>query len=46
VQGRFIADQDAEIKRVNARFDEELVRLKQLWAMQSPTLPAAAGKTR
>ena len=32
VQGRFIADQDAEFKRVNARFDEELVRLKQLWA--------------
>jgi len=32
VQGRFIADQDAELKRVNARFDEELVRLKQLWA--------------
>jgi hypothetical protein len=32
VQGRFIADQDAEIVRVNARFDEELQRLKQLWA--------------
>ncbi len=32
VQGRFIADQDAELKRVNVRFDEELVRLKQLWA--------------
>jgi hypothetical protein len=32
VQDRFIADQDAELKRVNARFDEELVRLKQLWA--------------
>lgn len=32
VQGRFIADQDAELKRVNARFDEELARLKQLWA--------------
>lgn len=37
VQERFIADQDAEIKRVNERFDEELVRLKKLWAMQSPT---------
>lgn len=45
VQARFIADQDAEIKRVNARFDEELVRLKQLWAMQSPVAPAAS-KTR
>lgn len=32
VQGRFIADQNGELKRVNARFDEELVRLKQLWA--------------
>lgn len=32
IQLRFIADQDAELKRVNARFDEELVRLKQLWA--------------
>lgn len=45
VQARFIADQDAEIKRVNARFDEELVRLKQLWALQSPVTPAAS-KTR
>ena len=41
VQGRFIADQDGEVKRVNARFDEELVRLKQLWAMQG-----TAPKTR
>jgi len=31
IQGRFIADQDAELKRVNARFDEELTRLKRLW---------------
>ena len=46
VQGRFIADQDAELKRVNARFDEELVRLKQLWAAQSATTPATPGKAR
>ncbi len=46
IQGRFIADQDTEIKRVNARFDEELVRLKQLWALQSRALPATANKTR
>ena len=39
VQGRFISDQDSELKRVNARFDEELIRLKQLWAMLSPTTP-------
>lgn len=32
VQARFIADQDAEMARVNTRFDEELERLKQLWA--------------
>lgn len=32
VQERFIADQEAEMGRVNARFDEELQRLQQLWA--------------
>jgi len=42
VQERFIADQDAELKRVNARFDDELIRLKQLWATLSPV----SGKTR
>jgi hypothetical protein len=31
-QERFIADQTAEEKRLNTRFDEELVRLKVLWA--------------
>jgi len=31
VQKKFIADQQAEAKRVNARFDDELVRLRQLW---------------
>jgi hypothetical protein len=46
VQGRFIADQDAELKRVNVRFDEELVRLKPLWAMQAGLPPTAASKTR
>lgn len=46
VQGRFIADQDGELRRVNARFDEELGRLKQLWALHSPTTPAAARTTR
>jgi len=45
IQVRFIADQDAELKRVNARFDEELVRLKELWKMLIPT-PAATTKTR
>lgn len=41
VQKRFIADQDGEKKRVNMRFDEELVKLKQLWAMGG-AVPAAA----
>ena len=31
VQKRFIADQDDEARRVNGRFDDELVRLRQLW---------------
>jgi hypothetical protein len=31
VQNRFIGEQEDEKKRVNARFDEERVRLKQLW---------------
>ena len=31
VQNRFIAEQEEENKRVNARFDEELARLKPLW---------------
>ena len=49
VQGRFITDQDGEISRVNARFDEELARLKQLWPLQAGATPAtgsAAAKTR
>ena len=32
VQSRFIAEQEEEKKRVNARFDEEQARLKPLWA--------------
>jgi len=44
VQARFIADQDAELKRVNARFDEELSRLKPLWAMQAGAPAAGASK--
>lgn len=47
VQKRFIADQDAEKKRVNLRFDEELTKLSQLWTMTGSvtgTAPAAAKK--
>lgn len=36
VQKRFIADQDSEKRRIQARFDAELARLRLLWA------PAAA----
>jgi hypothetical protein len=32
VQKRFIADQEEETRRLNGRFDEELQRLRQLWA--------------
>ncbi len=35
IQQRFIADQDVEKRRVNQRFDEELVKLKSLWTMAS-----------
>jgi len=46
VQQRFIVDKQAEIKRVNDRFDAELARLKQLWLLQrSAVAPAPAPKT-
>jgi hypothetical protein len=35
VQKRFLTDQMQEKQRVNARFDEELAKLKQLWAAQA-----------
>lgn len=44
VQARFIAEQDAETRRVNARFDEELVRLRQLWAQRLPGPTSASSK--
>ena len=34
-QQRFIANQDVEKKRINTRFDEELVKLRQLWAQRA-----------
>ena len=36
IQKRFIADQDLEKRRVNQRFDEELLKLKQLWTLMGP----------
>ncbi|BEP64014.1 hypothetical protein GmRootV213_45680 [Variovorax sp. V213] len=35
VQNRFIGEQEDEKKRVNARFDEERARLRQLWSPQN-----------
>ncbi len=46
VQARFIAEQDAEVKRVTFRFEEELFRLKQLWALQAGVPATSASKTR
>ena len=46
VQKRFIADQEMEKQRINARFDEELGKLKLLWApaAATATAPASAPK--
>jgi Domain of unknown function (DUF4124) len=41
VQKRFIVDQEAEKKRTNARFDEELGKLKSLWLLTAN--PTAGG---
>ncbi len=45
VQKRFIGDQESEIKRVNARFDEELARLKGLWPTTAQ-VPAAVAQPK
>ena len=42
VQKRFIGDQDDEKKRANSRFDEELARLRTLWAQAAVPMNAAA----
>jgi len=45
-QQRFLADQEVEKVRVNARFDEELARLRVLWAQQQGApVPASAAAT-
>lgn len=47
VQKRFLADQDLEKQRVNSRFDEELIKLKQLWALANgAATPAASTKAQ
>ncbi len=42
VQKQFISDQDEEKKRANSRFDEELVRLRVLWAQVGAGMSSAA----
>ena len=48
VQNRFIGEQEAEKQRVNARFDEDLVKLQKFWALSgtpnSPQPRLAASK--
>lgn len=41
-QHRFVASQQAEKQRLNARFDEELARLSQLWAQRAAPVAGAA----
>lgn len=41
VQKKFVQDQEQEKKRVNQRFDEELVKLKQLWALREGSVSPA-----
>jgi chromosome segregation ATPase len=43
-QKRFIANQEAEKKRVNARYDDELVRLRQLWAQRMTPVAGESAK--
>ena len=40
IQKRFVADQEMEKKRVNQRFDEELLKLKQWWAQMGVSATA------
>lgn len=40
-QKRYIAEQTTEKQRVNARFDDELVKLQQLWAIVNAPVTAA-----
>jgi hypothetical protein len=46
VQERFIGEQQNELKRISTRFDEELERLKPLWALQRGSGPSAVTGSR
>lgn len=39
IQKRFIAEQEEEVRKVNRRFDDELERLRVLWAQQALVPP-------
>jgi hypothetical protein len=45
-QERFIGSQDDEKRRINARFDEELARLKMLWPQTAAAAAASAPAAR
>ena len=42
MQQRFINDQDLQKRRINQRFDEELVKLKALWALANTPVGSPA----
>ena len=46
VQKRFLEEQVQEKQRINARFDEELVKLKQLWAAAGGARPGSPAASR
>ncbi|MDP3834088.1 MAG: DUF4124 domain-containing protein [Hydrogenophaga sp.] len=46
VQKRFLDEQAQEKQRINARFDEELVKLKQLWAAAGGARPGSPAASR
>ena len=43
-QERFVVEQDNEVKRVNAHFDEELKRLESLWRAELADEPVGASR--
>ena len=45
-QRELLKNQQAELKRVNSSFDDDLARLKRLWAGAAPGSAAAAASTR
>ena len=42
VQRKFIGDQEDEKRRISRRFDEELVKLRQVWALAAPAAGTAS----